>query len=170
MSDIMTTFKDLLDQLQKLTPEQLQQEVKFVKYGASSDYDWSGLAEDSYSEDSKRVRLASEPEGVWYIDDEYSDGIVDGLILRRGLADGKLDITPVFSNLDIFRFAERNDFARTFGLYENAFARWNGCGRRGWNGQQRLAFFVQGIITAVGQGVARQRITHHIASCNGTTA
>ena len=80
MSDIMTTFKDLLDQLQKLTPEQLQQEVKFVKYGASSDYSWNGLAEDAYSEGSERLSFTvADEDGVWYIDDEYSDGITSEL-------------------------------------------------------------------------------------------
>jgi len=101
------TFKDLLDQLQKLTSEQLQQEVKFVKYGASSDYDWSGLAEDSYSEDSKRVRLASEPEGVWYIDDEYSDGIVDGLSLYQIKEYGDAAELIVPANMPYFAIDER---------------------------------------------------------------
>ncbi len=78
------TFQNLLDQMQKLTPEQLKQEVMFVKYGAGSEYNWRGLAEDTYSEDSKRVRLeVAEPEGVWYIGDEYSDGITDELELSE---------------------------------------------------------------------------------------
>lgn len=78
------TFQDIFDQLQKLTPEQLQQEVKFVKYGASSDYTWKGLAEDTYSEDSQRLRFdVADEDGVWYIDDEYSDGITNELSLSE---------------------------------------------------------------------------------------
>ncbi|MBR2166858.1 MAG: hypothetical protein IJ920_00750 [Paludibacteraceae bacterium] len=78
------TFQDILDQLQELTPEQLQQEVKFVKLGASSDYDWNGLAEDALFEDSQRLRFdVADEDGVWYIDDEYSDGITNELSLSE---------------------------------------------------------------------------------------
>lgn len=98
------TFKELLEQLQQLTPEQLKQEVMFVKYGACSDYDWAGLAENEYSENSDRARLMTEPDGVWYVADDFSNGIIDGLTKEEmgGEEDAELIVPPDMPFFGIF--------------------------------------------------------------------
>lgn len=73
------TFKDLLTQLHALSPEQLEQEVIFVKYGACSDYDWEGLVDGDYYENSDRLQLQIEQDGVWLVDNDFYNGITDGL-------------------------------------------------------------------------------------------
>lgn len=109
------TFQDIFDQLQKLTPEQLQQEVKFVKYGASSDYSWKGLAEDTYSEDSQRVRFTvADDNGVWYIDDEYSDGITSELELTEIKEYGDAAEKVIPPNMPFFAIYESEDAAKGF--------------------------------------------------------
>jgi hypothetical protein len=109
------TFKELLDQLQKLTSEQLQQEVQFVKYGAGSEDSWSGLAEDTYSEDSKRVRFTvADDDGVWYFDNEYSDGITDELDLSKIEEYGDAVELIVPANMPYFAIYESEDEAKGF--------------------------------------------------------
>ena len=103
------TFQNLLDQLQKLTPEQLKQEVVFVKCGASSDYEINGLCEDAYFEDSDRVQLSIDPEGVWLVDNEFSDGIAFGLT-NEELEDISEDITEVIPpNMPFFGIFESGE-------------------------------------------------------------
>jgi len=85
------TFKDLLKKLQKLTPEQLNQEVIFVRYGAGDDYDWPGLAEDDYYEDSHRVRLEVEHDTVYYVQADFT-----------GVADGEIDPKEVEESPECF--------------------------------------------------------------------
>ncbi len=103
------TFKDLLDQLQKLTPDQLKQEVMFVKCGASSEYDFNGLAEDEYFENSDHIQLSVDPEGVWFVDNDFSDGIAVGLT-KEELEDMGDDITQVIPpNMPFFGIFESDE-------------------------------------------------------------
>ena len=109
------TFQDILDQLQKLTPEQLQQEVKFVKLGASSDYDWNGLAEDALFEDSQRLSFdVADENGVWYIDDEYSDGITNELSMSEIKEYGDAAEKVIPPNMPFFAIYESEDAAKGF--------------------------------------------------------
>ena len=102
---IIMTFQNLLDQLQKLTPEQLKQEVMFVKCGAGSEYDWRGIAEDEYYESAQRLKLKTDPEGVWYIDNDYNEGISEDLTKEElAMFSHKEEIVP--PNMPFFAIQE----------------------------------------------------------------
>lgn len=77
----------------------------FVKYGAGSDYNWNGLAVDGYSENSDRVKLMEEPDGVWYVENEFSGGIADGLTAEERANYGEMEqIVP--PNMPFFGILE----------------------------------------------------------------
>ena len=104
------TFQDLFDQLQKLTPEQRQQEVMFIKLGAHSSENYYGLAEEHYYENTDRVQLSVDSDGVWYADTEYADGIAFGLSKEEQdeLGEDKTELVP--AGMPFFAIlSEKND-------------------------------------------------------------
>ena len=74
-----------------------------------SDYEIKGLSEDAYFEDSDRIQLSIDPEGVWLVDNEFSDGIAFGLT-NEELADISEDITEVIPpNMPFFGIFETGE-------------------------------------------------------------
>lgn len=71
-------FQELYDQIGKLAPEQRQQEIVFVKHGASTGYNWDGIAQDDFFEDSERLSLEIANDGsIYKLSGEDNMGIPD---------------------------------------------------------------------------------------------
>lgn len=71
------TFLELKEQLDSLTEEQLAQEIIFVKTGASCEYDWPGLCNHSYYENSDRVSLCISWGGLINHDSGWNSGVIE---------------------------------------------------------------------------------------------